>query len=73
MNPCQSLGPAANTLKRTRTTTGPCRPLRPDPYGTAGDVSCTRSTTAPFTETAWPLAIPVTASLSRYRSNCTMG
>eukprot|EP00975_Prorocentrum_lima_P019100 4020043-Prorocentrum_lima.AAC.1 len=65
MKPCQSLDPAANTLKRTRTTTGSCWPARLAPYGTVGGVSCTRSTTAPFTVTAWPLAIPVTASLSR--------
>eukprot|EP00969_Alexandrium_andersonii_P340001 15029281-Alexandrium_andersonii.AAC.1 len=64
MNPCQSLEPAANTLKRVDTTIGSFWPARPDPYGTAGDVGCTRSTTAPFTVTAWPLAIPVTASLS---------
>eukprot|EP00969_Alexandrium_andersonii_P221007 9760623-Alexandrium_andersonii.AAC.1 len=64
MNPCQSLDPAANTLKRISTTIGPRWPVRPEPYGTEGGVSCTLSTAAPFTCTAWPLAIPVTASLS---------
>eukprot|EP00969_Alexandrium_andersonii_P087991 3881774-Alexandrium_andersonii.AAC.1 len=61
MNPCQSLDPAANTLntlKRTNTTTSSFWPVRPDPYGTAGGVSCARTTTAPFTVTAWPLAMP---------------
>eukprot|EP00969_Alexandrium_andersonii_P107743 4753484-Alexandrium_andersonii.AAC.1 len=64
MNPCQSLEPAANTLKRISTTLGSFWPVRPNPYGTAGGVSRALSTTAPFTCAAWPLAIPVTASLS---------
>eukprot|EP00969_Alexandrium_andersonii_P193269 8536382-Alexandrium_andersonii.AAC.1 len=64
MNPCQSLEPAANTLKRISATIGPNWPARPEPHGTEGGVSCALSTTAPFTCTTWPLAIPVTASLS---------
>eukprot|EP00969_Alexandrium_andersonii_P335747 14840184-Alexandrium_andersonii.AAC.1 len=64
MNPCQSVSPAANALKRICTTVGLRRLKRREPYGAAGGVSCTLSTTAPVTCTAWPLAIPVTASLS---------
>eukprot|EP00969_Alexandrium_andersonii_P008541 372669-Alexandrium_andersonii.AAC.1 len=64
MNPCQSLSPAANTLKRISTTVGPRRLARREPYGAAGGVGCALSATAPVTCTAWPLAIPATASLS---------
>eukprot|EP00969_Alexandrium_andersonii_P026208 1143895-Alexandrium_andersonii.AAC.1 len=64
MNPCQLLEPAANTLKRISTAIGPRGPERPELYGTAGGVSCALSATAPFTCTAWPLAIPATASHS---------
>eukprot|EP00969_Alexandrium_andersonii_P304864 13476001-Alexandrium_andersonii.AAC.1 len=63
MNPCQSLSPAENTVKRISATVGSRRLCRRDPYGAAGGVNCTLSTTAPATCTAWPLAIPVTASL----------
>eukprot|EP00969_Alexandrium_andersonii_P040640 1781206-Alexandrium_andersonii.AAC.1 len=64
MNPCQSLSPAANTLKRISTMVGSSLLARREPYGAAGGASCALSTTAPVTFTAWPLAIPVTASLS---------
>eukprot|EP00969_Alexandrium_andersonii_P261476 11560037-Alexandrium_andersonii.AAC.1 len=64
MNPCQSLEPAANTLKRISTAVGPSWPARPEPYGADGGASCALRTAAPFTCAAWPLAIPVTASLS---------
>eukprot|EP00969_Alexandrium_andersonii_P085628 3775182-Alexandrium_andersonii.AAC.1 len=65
MKPCQSLSPAANTIKRINATIG-SRWLH-------GGVNCSLNTTAPVTCTAWPLANPVTASLSLRRSSCTIG
>eukprot|EP00969_Alexandrium_andersonii_P236018 10420287-Alexandrium_andersonii.AAC.1 len=64
MKPRQSLSPAANTLKRINATIGSRR--------LHGGVNCSLNPTAPVTGTAWPLAIPVTASLSPWRSSCAI-
>eukprot|EP00969_Alexandrium_andersonii_P039120 1714901-Alexandrium_andersonii.AAC.1 len=64
MKPCQSLSPAANTLKRTSAATGSSR--------LQGGVNRSLNTTAPTTGAAWPRAIPATASASLCRSSCTI-
>eukprot|EP00969_Alexandrium_andersonii_P049846 2187245-Alexandrium_andersonii.AAC.1 len=58
MSTCQSVSPAAITLKRTIAVTASSLSRLP------GGVNISRSTAAPRTRTVWPWAMPTIASSS---------